>query len=195
MKKTLLFSLTLLLCVLSNAQDVSNLFVSESETVKFEESKGLFIKREIFDDKYNVLPRIVKSFSPAMLTDLRTKEREPYVYVGSLVPDGGKNISRTSVIDYDEISSVIEALEYIINDFDLNDKPTYKDEVFIKTRDGLVIGVQADLNVLNEKKKWTAFILHSKYLVSNTKYYKTTSLSEWVTELKDAKTLLDEKMK
>lgn len=184
MRKLSIIVISLLLCVLANAQNSDNLFVSESKTYQFIETRGKFVQKEEFD-------KPLLTMIPAIITDLRTGEKQPYVVVRS-----GGSVLRRSVLDYEEIPAVIEALEYIKDCPQIKEVPDSDVEIYIKTRDGISLGVFIGYKgLLTSKKVWKPFIQQSRYLTDNIAVFQMSNLTDLIQELKDAKTLLDSKIK
>lgn len=188
MKRLVIFLSLMMLCSGVFAQSVSSGFVSESSAVKFEETKGSIIKKERFTTK-NFSDLIYSvSISSAMITNLRTGEKVPYVIVGTIVD----KVSYQSVIDFDELPACIEALDYIINS-EVSNKPSNSVDVFFKTRDALEIGaIYNDIAIAG--KKWQTAITHRKYVSNPTAIVSVKNLQEIMDELESAKALLEEKM-
>ena len=187
MKKLFIVSLFAMFCVAAMAQNIQSNFVTESAAGKFEETKGAILKKEKFGTKSFSGFVSTISISPAMITNLRTGEKEPYVIVVSTIDKSRYQ----SVIDYDELPACIEALDYIINS-EVNNKPENYVDVFIKTRDALEIGALYDMTLTGTK--WQTAITHRKYVSNPTATVSVKNLQEILEELKSAKALLEEKM-
>lgn len=188
MKKITLILLFCFIALCANAQDIYDDFVSESNAVKLQETKGSLLKKEIFKTK--TFSGLFQGFSisSAMITDLRSGSKEAYVIIRS----SADKASYSSIIDYDELPACIEALDYIINS-EISSKPANYVDVFIKTRDALEIGALYD-EALGTGMRWQTAITHRKYITNPTIVVPVKRLQELLDELVSAKVLLDEKL-
>ena len=190
MKKIII---TLFLCLLAAsafAQDIQIGFTTESAAAKLVGTKGSVIKKEEFKQE-NFTGSLSGSgnFRPAIITDIRTGAKTPYIAVTS--SDNG--ITQVSYLDYDEFSSCIEALEYI-GESELDNKLNYKEissvEVCYISKDGLQIGVINRGGI----GRWQLFILQGKYARPVYIAMSARELKKLVAYLKDTKVFLEERL-
>ena len=182
MKKLLLFVLALVCCQAAFSQDIVPGYVTESKAAQLEGTKGAFLKIENF--KKSVIGLGEVEIIPSMITDIRTGEKTPYIIVKT--KEEGTPVRYTSVIDYDEIPSCIEALEYIMTN-EITSKPTNDVHVFILTRDNLEIGAIWDSYLW-----WRTSFTHVKYVGNPRTYILAESIGKVIDLLKSAKEVLDE---
>lgn len=155
MKRIALVSLFILVSLFASAQELDKSFISESKAVKFEETKGELLKKELYRTTTILGLSCELRISPAMVTDLRSGAKEAYIIISSKTKDD----LFVSVIDYEEIPACIEAFDYIINS-EINSKPRNYTQVFIRTRDYLEIGAVYDVDAL----RWQTAISYRKYI-------------------------------
>ena len=136
MKRSIIFFATL--CYLSvtlSAQELVNGFISNSKASIQESSIGALIRKDFYSVK--LAESLNFSMTAVLLTDLRTGDKIPYVIIstrsGSWTPQ--------SIIDIDEIPSIIETLEYIISS-ETKELPNHDVTVSITTRDALEINAR-----------------------------------------------------
>lgn len=190
MKKITLILLFCFIALCANAQDIYDDFVSESNAVRLQETKGNLLKKEVYKTK--TFSGFFQGFSisSAMITDLRSGDKEAYVIIRS----SADKASYSSIIDYDELPACIEALDYIINT-EISSKPANYVDVFIKTRDALEIGALYDEALgMGTGMRWQTAITHRKYITNPTIVVPVKRLQEIMDELVSAKVLLDEKL-
>lgn len=181
MKKLLLFVLALACCQAAFSQNIVPGYETESKAARLEGTKGAFLKVENFKKMSVGLSEV--EIIPSIITDIRTGEKTPYIIVKT--KEEGTPVRYPSVIDYDEIPSCIEALEYIAAN-EITNKPINDVHVFILTRDNLEIGAVWD------SSKWRTSFTHGKYIGNPRTDISSKSIKKVIEMLKSAKEVLDE---
>lgn len=187
MKKLMLIVLAMIYCHAAYSQDIIPGYVTESKAAQLEETKGLFLKVEYFKKKVIAINEV--EMIPAMITNIRTGEKTPYVIVKT--KEEGTPLRYASIIDYDEIQSCIEALEYIMKE-EITSKPANEVHVFIMTRDALEIGATAEL--LGGSRKWKTTFTHGKYTGNPRTDILAKNIKKVIEQLVSAKEVLDENL-
>ena len=188
MKKLILITLALLCCHAAFSQDIIPGYVTESKAAMLEETKGLFLKVENFERKVVAINEV--EIIPAIITNIRTGEKTPYVIVKT--KEEGTSIRYRSIIDYDEITSCIEALEHIMT-AEITTTPSNDVHVFIMTRDALEIGARFEINA--GIRKWKTTFTHGKYTTEPRTDILARNIKKLIEQLTSAKEVLDEKLK
>ena len=181
MRRIVLIVLAMIYYQAAYSQDIIPGYVTESKAAQLEGAKGAFLKIENF--KKSVIGLGEVEIIPSMITNIRTGEKTPYIIVNTK-REGSPNYY-ASIIDYDEIPSCIEALEYIMNN-EITSKPENKVHVFIMTRDGLEIGAIWD------SSWWRTMFTHGKYIDNPITDISAKNIKKVIEMLKSGKEVLDE---
>lgn len=191
MKKLMLIVLAMICCHAAFSQDIIPGYITESKAAQLEGTKGLFLKVEYFKKKVIAINEV--EMIPAMITNIRTGEKTPYVIVKT--KEEGRPDRYTSIIDYDEIPSCIEALEYIMNE-EITSKPANDVHVFIMTRDALEIGATAEYlgGSITGSWKWKTTFTHGKYINTPRTDILAKNIKKVIEQLVSAKNVLDENL-
>lgn len=187
MRKLILFLLALVCYKAAFSQDIIPGYVTESKAAQLEGSKGLFLKVEYFKKKVVAINEV--EMIPAMITNIRTGDKTPYVIVKT--KEEGSTTRYTSIIDYDEIPSCIEALEYIMTT-EITSKPNNEVHVFIMTKDALRIGATSEIYA--GSRKWKTKFTHGKYIGNPRTDILAKNIKKVIEQLSSAKEVLDENL-
>lgn len=145
---------------LLHAQELSPDYKPQSRVYEFENSKCVILKRETFGMKKVSGSNEYFTLTPAVLTDVRMGESVKYLILGM-------EFGYTSVLDYDEIPSVIEALEYI-SETEKKDIPRNDVHIRMRTADALVFSADYDSALAKNydygvERAWRVSVVQGRY--------------------------------
>lgn len=183
MKKIVLTLCVVCIAIASFAQEHEN--KSESKALDFMSAGSALMKKEFYDlgavkgVKCQVLI-ITNVLQNTKIGCLRLETS----YVGNYTSD-----SYIGTLDYDEIEDCISSINYI-KDNVLPNKPVTYAEIEYSTRDRIKVGAFYN----NKKSSWTAYVYTKSYTSRSAEYFDSTSLSDLVAIMVQAKNMIAEKI-
>lgn len=186
MKKYLVLLVTLMLSMTSFAQEKAKDFKSESNSVEFMSKNGSFIYKEFFD-----LPAVKKiEFQVLVMTDLVDQTKIGCLRLITYYKASYGTSTYIGTLDYDEIDACIQCLEKLNTNI-LPSTPSSYVEVEYKTKDGVKMGAYYN----EDKSIWKAYVYTKGYTSDSAEFINTENITKIIENLKQAKSMIDEKTK
>lgn len=189
MKKILMVTLLTLLCGFSYAQEKKDASQeSSSKTLEFMKKDGTLLQREFYQlGKVNGVECEV-----LIITDVISKKKMGCLRLKTRYFSSSSFSSDTyiGILDYDEIDACMKSITFI-NESVITTTPTAYTEVEYKTRDRVEVGA-----FYQEKlSTWKAYVQTKSYTDKSMAFFAASDLSQLLTFMGQAKTLIDEKTK
>lgn len=163
---------------------------SNSKTLEFLSKDGSILKKEFYD-----LPDVVGKYKKIqnqvlIITDMKTNKKIGCLRLITTYTSSSDDSNYIGTLDPDELDAAVLSMDKILNDV-VPTTPTAYTEVEYKTRDGVTIGSFWQEN----KSEWTIYIQTKSYTTRSWVSFKSEELANLIKNLKDAKTMIDEKTK
>lgn len=190
MKKILFAVLFLFTLNVTSAQQENSKDESKSETLRFLKKDGTCFMKEFYDlgkvkgveCQVLIVTDVVEGSKIGCLR-LITE------YVSSVTSD-----TYIGTLDYSEIDACVKSLEYIKST--IQSQPSIYTEIEYKTNDGIEIGAYYnEKGGLSAVKGWRAYVYTKSYTSRSAEYFDASNVDALIVILKNAKTVIAEKLK
>lgn len=186
MKKYFFLLVTLMLSLTSSAQEAKQEFKSESNSVEFMSKNGTFIYKEFYD-----LPKVKKiEFQVLIMTDIVNNSKLGCLRLITHYNASYGNSTYIGTLDYEEIDACIQCLEKLNSEIFTSTPSTYVEAEY-KTKDGVKIGAYYD----EAKSAWKSYVYTKNYTSNSAEFINSENIVKIIANLKEAKTMISEKIK
>lgn len=184
MRKIILTILLVCATISTFAQENEN--KSESKALDFMSASSALMKKESYDlgSVKGVKCQVLIITNVLQNTKIGCLRLETSYYAGNYSSD-----SYIGTLDYDEIEDCISSINYI-KDNVLPNKPASYTEIEYSTRDNIEVGAYYN----TKKSSWTAYVYTKSYTSRSAEYFDSTSLSDLVAIMVQAKNMIAEKI-
>lgn len=172
------------------AQQTGSKDESKSETLEFMRKDGTCFVKEFYD-----LGKIKGvECQVLVVTDVVQKSKIGCLRLITRYSSSVSSDSYIGTLDYSEIDACIQSLEYVKSA--IQNKPTIYTEIEYKTNDGIEIGAYYnEKTTLVANKGWRAYVYTKNYTNRSAEYFDTDNIDSLIEILKNAKSMIEEKVK
>lgn len=182
--KKLLLLIMVMLCTSTIYSQEEKETTSKSKSVEFLAKGGSLISKEFYDIKK------VKGVNcqVLILTDIVANKKMGCLRLETSYTSRVSTDTYVGTLDEDEIDACIKSLEYISSTILPSTPETYT-EIQYNSRDGVKFGAYS------KKDKWSTFVYTKSYTSRSAEFFDSSNLSELINTLKQAKEMIEGKIK